>query len=145
MIEQFDRKGHQVSIRVPESPAWVNASRNEITRLMENLILNALDASIPGSPIDVKVYTTDTHAKLTVSDHGKGIPPEHLPHVTDPFFTTKTRGKGTGLGLSIVSTIVRDADGKLELDSMPGVGTSVTITFPIVDEPDTQTDASDES
>jgi len=145
VIDQFHRKGHKISIRVPDSPAWVNASRNDITRLMENLVLNALDASTPGSPIDIKLYTTDSHAKLTVSDHGKGIPPEHLPHVTDPFFTTKTRGKGTGLGLSIVSTIVRDADGKLELDSMPGVGTSVTITFPIVDEPCTQTDASDAS
>ncbi len=56
---------------------------------------------------------------------------EHIPRLTDPFFTTKRESGGTGLGLSVSATIVKEHNGSLEFDSIPGVGTTVTLALPI--------------
>ncbi len=68
---------------------------------------------------------------LTVEDEGVGIAPEHLAHVTDPFFTTRRERGGTGLGLSVSARIIREHDGQLEINSMPGQGTVVQVTLPL--------------
>jgi signal transduction histidine kinase len=60
-----------------------------------------------------------------------GIASEHLPKVTDPFFTTKEDGKGTGLGLAICRRIVQEHRGTLEIDSELGKGTTIRITLPV--------------
>jgi signal transduction histidine kinase len=67
---------------------------------------------------------------LQVIDRGRGIAPEHRNSVFDPFFTTKARDEGTGLGLTIVASIVRDHGGEVHLDSAPGAGTTVSISWP---------------
>ena len=66
---------------------------------------------------------------LTVKDEGSGIPPEHLPRLTDPFFTTKRESGGTGLGLSVSASIIKDHGGELTFDSAHGKGTTVKCTF----------------
>ncbi|MEI7818426.1 MAG: HAMP domain-containing sensor histidine kinase, partial [Desulfuromonadales bacterium] len=68
---------------------------------------------------------------LSVTDEGLGIAPEHIPHLTDPFFTTKRESGGTGLGLSVSATIVKEHNGTLEFTSTPGNGTTVTLTLPV--------------
>jgi signal transduction histidine kinase len=68
---------------------------------------------------------------LDVRDHGRGIAPEDLPRVFDPFFTTGRAQGGSGLGLAIVRNLVRDGlGGSIQLTSEPGAGTTVTIHLP---------------
>jgi polar amino acid transport system substrate-binding protein len=67
---------------------------------------------------------------LRVEDEGSGIAPEHIPRLTDPFFTTKRESGGTGLGLSVSATIVAEHGGTLQFESEPGRGTVVTLTLP---------------
>jgi signal transduction histidine kinase len=67
---------------------------------------------------------------LRVSDTGCGIDPEVLPHIFEPFFSTKDEGKGVGLGLSMVYGIVREHHGTVEVESQPGQGATFTIHLP---------------
>lgn len=71
---------------------------------------------------------------LKVHNDGREILPDHLPHLTDPFFTTKRENGGTGLGLSVSANIVKEHGGKLDFESQPGSGTKVTLTLPIRQE-----------
>jgi signal transduction histidine kinase len=70
--------------------------------------------------------------EIIVSDTGRGIPPENLPHIFEPFFTSKGP-KGTGLGLSIVHGIISRAGGSIEVESIHGRGTTFTIILPAVE------------
>ena len=67
-----------------------------------------------------------------MDDNGKGIAGDALPKIFDPFYTTKEVGKGTGLGLSIAYKIVTQHGGRIEVRSTPGVGTTVSVTLPVV-------------
>ncbi|MBX3608744.1 MAG: response regulator [Hydrogenophaga sp.] len=68
--------------------------------------------------------------RLSVLDDGPGIAPEHLPHLLDPFFTTRAGTGGTGLGMTVVHNTVRDADGALDLQTAPGEGTRFDLYVP---------------
>jgi len=110
-----------------------NAQRLE--QVVVNLIMNACQAlPDPGRAIAISTFF-DTHANaviLIVRDEGTGIPCEHLPYLTDPFFTTKRESGGTGLGLSITASIIKDHDGELSFESTPGEGTTVKISLPAI-------------
>jgi signal transduction histidine kinase len=135
-INPIYKERYEIVVRLPEDPLWVGISKNDLRRMLGNLIINSFDASEPGQHIVVKVFRKEHQARLIIADHGSGIPEEVMNRIFDPFFTTKPRGKGTGLGLAVVSGLVRDADGELDIDSTPGVGTSITITLPLVPEPE---------
>jgi signal transduction histidine kinase len=68
---------------------------------------------------------------VEVADNGKGIPPEVLPKIFDPFFSTKEIGKGTGLGLSISYKIVQQHGGRIDVESQAGAGTKFTVWLPL--------------
>jgi two-component system cell cycle sensor histidine kinase/response regulator CckA len=68
---------------------------------------------------------------LSVADSGTGIKPELLPHIFEPFYTTKEVGKGTGLGLSISYGIMTQGGGTIEVDSTPGTGTRFDVHLPL--------------
>ena len=67
---------------------------------------------------------------ISIADNGKGIDPEELKHIFDPFYTTSEPGHGVGLGLYIVQEIVNEHDGCLAINSTPGLGTEVSILLP---------------
>ena len=71
--------------------------------------------------------------EITVKDTGRGIQPEFLPHIFDPFFSTKGEG-GTGLGLSVSYGIIRNHKGDIRVESKPGVGTTFTVELPACKE-----------
>jgi polar amino acid transport system substrate-binding protein len=104
-----------------------------IEQVVVNLVLNACQA-LPGPDQGIQLATSFDEqrgeVRLAVKDEGVGIPPEHLAHLTDPFFTTRRASGGTGLGLSVSAGIVKDHHGKLEFDSEPGVGTTAVMTLP---------------
>ncbi len=68
---------------------------------------------------------------LSISDNGSGISKEDMPHIFEPFFSTKHNASGIGLGLSIVHGIVENHKGKIEVESEPNQGTTITITLPL--------------
>ncbi|NDK10825.1 MAG: HAMP domain-containing histidine kinase, partial [Armatimonadetes bacterium] len=72
--------------------------------------------------------------RIDVQDTGVGIPPENLPKIMEPFFTTKAEGRGTGLGLAICKRIVSEHGGTLSVESEVGKGTTVSVTLPTVEQ-----------
>lgn len=115
---------------------WVLGDRGKLHQLVLNLMLNARDA-IPASgrvAIGLRQAQGDPcSCVLTVADSGEGIPPEVINRVFEPFFSTKPRGQGTGLGLAIVSGIVKQHKGDAKVASIPGQGTTFTVTLPRID------------
>ncbi len=117
---------------VPEDLPTIRADANQLSQILMNLLLNAAQATPPNGKITIladKVKFAPM-IELRVRDTGCGIPADILPHVFEPFFTTK-RGKGTGLGLSITQSYVRSHGGDIQVESIPGAGTTVRVTLPI--------------
>jgi signal transduction histidine kinase len=117
------------------------ADPDQLQQVLVNLLLNACDASEAGGTIRIVARATtapgasrERFVSIAVTDQGCGIAAEHLHAVFDPFFTTKKRGEGTGLGLPIAMSIVRNHGGKIDLDSVHGKGTTVTVLWPAVTE-----------
>ena len=103
----------------------------QINQVFMNIIVNAAHAIEEKGTIWVKTGAIDDRVWIEISDTGKGINPENLSKIYDPFFTTKPVGKGTGLGLSITYGIIAKHNGKIEVESKLGVGTSFRIWLPV--------------
>ncbi|EAR59577.1 transporter substrate-binding domain-containing protein [Neptuniibacter caesariensis] len=105
-----------------------NAQR--IEQVMINLIVNACQAlERPSQAIHVRTFTLDEKIYLEVIDEGRGIEPENLARLSDPFFTTRREEGGTGLGLSVSNSIVQEHGGRMLYESEPGEGTRVRLIF----------------
>jgi signal transduction histidine kinase len=117
---------------------WVNAGPAELFQVICNLLTNAVQAMPSGGFVDLALQAGEEapgeEVELLVTDTGTGIRTEDLGRVFDPFFTTKPPGQGTGLGLSAVHGLVADLGGRVELVSSPGLGTTVRVVLPGVDE-----------
>jgi polar amino acid transport system substrate-binding protein len=116
----------------PELPG-IRGNAQRIEQVVVNLMLNACQAlrSCDESIVLATKYNPDRHEViLEISDEGEGIAEEDIPHLTDPFFTTKRQLGGTGLGLSVSAGIIKEHQGSLEFKSEKGRGTTVTIHFP---------------
>ena len=97
-----------------------------------NLIINAIQAMPDGGWLNFVTRHNKEKGQLEicVSDSGEGIPPEHIPHIFDPFFSTKGV-RGTGLGLSVSYGIIKNHDGNIRVDSNVGIGTTFTVELPV--------------
>jgi two-component system, NtrC family, sensor kinase len=133
---QYERQDnvHIQTDLAPELPLglW---EPNQITQVLINLLTNARDALQPdGGTITIRSWQREMHGGtrvfLSVQDTGPGIPPEILPFIFRPFFTTKVTGEGTGLGLAIASDIVARHLGKLRAETLPGGGACFTMELP---------------
>lgn len=152
-------KLHRVS--VPENIALNSAIQDpsvlvvgDVTQLQQvvlNLVNNARDAleGVADPVIDISMVELEADedfmrhhaglsgshlARITVKDNGCGIPAEHLEQIFEPFFTTKGVGKGTGLGLSQVYGVIATHGGVVEAESQVGVGTSIHLYLPVVEQ-----------
>ncbi len=94
--------------------------------------MNAIQAVDPGATIQVRTWSCPESQEvcLALSDNGPGIPESIRDKIFDPFFTTKPQGLGTGLGLWISSNIVKEHQGRIELETGPTQGTTFTLSFP---------------
>jgi signal transduction histidine kinase len=106
----------------------------ELNQVFMNLLVNASHAIKQNGEIRISTARRDEHVLIEISDSGCGIPPENLGRIFETFFTTKEVGKGTGLGLSISSEIVKKHQGRIEVESTVGVGTTFRIWLPIGQE-----------
>ncbi|MHC4442933.1 MAG: sensor histidine kinase [Planctomycetota bacterium] len=131
---RLERCGIELVRRFPRTPIMVNADRVQFAQALINLMINAADAMPDGGTLTLECGPGDDDEQvlLDIADTGRGIDPEHLPHIFDPFYTTKGKGKGTGLGLSVVARIVEAHRGKIDLTSRAGKGTQFHIALPAV-------------
>ncbi len=128
-----------------QSDALIMGNATQVQQVIMNLFANAADAMEEGGVLKVSLNDVvfsdilqlpaqDMHLgrylKLVVQDSGAGIPPNVLPSIFDPYFTTKAVGKGTGMGLAVVHGIVESYGGRIVVESAPGMGTTFTLFLP---------------
>lgn len=133
------RGKERVQLSAAAEGALVAGESAQLEQLLRNLIDNALKYGGDDSPVEVGVTTTRPGTiELCVADHGPGIAPEHLPHLTRRFYRTdpgRSRASGgTGLGLAIVKHIVERHQGQIDITSELGQGTRVTVALPAADK-----------
>ncbi|NML93639.1 two-component sensor histidine kinase [Novosphingobium sp. TW-4] len=118
-------------VTVSAASANVTGDRQQLDQVVRNLIDNALKYGAPDKPVEVAVAVEGRDVLLTVTDHGEGIHPDHIPYLTRRFYRTdpgrSRQAGGTGLGLAIVKHIVERHRGDLDISSTLGVGTTVAI------------------
>lgn len=138
--------GERIDLRLDLRPGLpvCNLDATHLEMALLNVLINARDAMPEGGEVTVASSIVrgeerlkkhglphGTYVDLCVIDKGKGMPPDVLRRATEPFFTTK--GPGTGLGLAMVHGFVQQSQGRLEIDSTPGEGTTVRMLFPAAD------------
>ena len=119
----------------------VSADRTKMEQVLLNLVMNARAAMPDGGMLRITTQNAGAAVVLSVTDQGHGMEPEVVQRAFEPFFTTRPKGQGTGLGLATAYGAVTDAGGDIEIDSEPGVGTTVRIRLPATTAPD-QTEGS---
>jgi signal transduction histidine kinase len=103
----------------------VHADPEQMTRVLRNLILNAIDAMPDGGTLTVRTAALSTGVRVEISDTGQGLTPEECARLFTPYYTTKTHG--TGLGLAIVQSVISDHKGRISVESQPGKGATFQI------------------
>ncbi|MGL5114684.1 MAG: ATP-binding protein [Beijerinckiaceae bacterium] len=131
-------RGLEFAIDIADEKALVAGDRDELLRVFENLIENAIKYGAAGKRIDLALRTEPVgHYKVTVRDHGHGVAPEHLPRLTERFYrvdaVASREAGGTGLGLAIVKHIVARHRGRFEIDSELGKGSRFMVTLAAID------------
>ncbi|MCA1032571.1 ATP-binding protein [Bacillus timonensis] len=111
------------------SNSLIKTDRNQMKQAFVNLIKNAIEASIDGGKISIRLYQVDEVAYIKIKDNGKGMSKEQLSRIGTLFYTTKD--KGTGLGTMVSLRIIESMEGKLSYSSKIDEGTEVTITIPV--------------
>jgi len=117
----------------PELPL-VLISADQLKQVVLNMVRNAEDAMPQGGELVIRTARLRSCVELSIADTGCGIPAEHREHIFDPFFTTKRRGRGVGLGLSVSYGIISAANGRIEVESEVGKGSTLRVSLPAVQE-----------
>lgn len=127
-------RGADLSLLV-EPAVTVIGDRAQLSQLLHNVIGNAMKYGRAGTPVDIRLAPRDTMAELVVRDHGEGVAIDHLPRLTERFYRVDSgRSRalgGTGLGLAIVKHIVERHRGRLDIGSVVGDGTTVSVLLPL--------------
>jgi two-component system phosphate regulon sensor histidine kinase PhoR len=130
----------EIRVTTPSSPLLVLGERDELIRVVENLVENALKYAASGKRVEIGLTTHELaggkrEARIAVQDHGPGIAPEHLPRLTERFYrvdVAESRAQGgTGLGLALVKHILNRHGGRLIIESIPGQGATFTAHLPL--------------
>jgi len=147
LLEPSLGKGLNLSWDLGSTPLFILAEETRIRRVLMNLITNAAHA-MHGRDKKIIIVGADRYEveavpaqlslglepgsfiRVWIQDTGPGIPPEVLPHIFDPYFSTKTRRESAGLGLSVVHGIIKNYKGAIDVESSPGAGTCFYIYLP---------------
>jgi signal transduction histidine kinase len=132
---RFETAGVELILQKPERMPPLTGNQNEITQMLVNLLLNALDASPRGGRVWLRCDGDGARVHFIVEDEGVGIAEADLPRVFEPFYTTKEPGKGTGLGLSLVAAIVENHGGAIDVRRGRSGGALFDIALPAREVP----------
>jgi nitrogen-specific signal transduction histidine kinase len=149
LFSKLVRENIEIGIALPDPDPVILADEAQIEQVLINLVANARDAIPGGGQIHIATETiyfdekfVSTHgygrvgkyAVISVSDTGAGMDKKTKARIFEPFFTTKEMGKGTGLGLAIVYGAIKQQNGHIEVYSEIGIGTTIRIYLPIIEE-----------
>jgi len=127
------KEGIKVIRHFPPDLPEVTADQSQITQILVNIVVNAIQAMPNGGELTLSTFASDKFVALVVRDTGVGMEKTVKNRIFQPFFTTKDVGVGTGLGLSVVYGIVTSHGGSIEVDSEVGKGTEIKVMLPISD------------
>ena len=134
------RSGATLTVVTAATPLYVRGDHDELVQAVQNLVQNALKYGNPKGTVTVRVLSPGDGAAvpsvaISITDDGPGIAPEHLPRLTERFYRVSTAASrekgGTGLGLAIVKHIVTRHQGRLEITSTVGKGSTFAIHLPL--------------
>jgi signal transduction histidine kinase len=127
------QNGVQFDCDLSDDPCTLLGDAVQITRAIQNVIINALQASAEKKgKVAVGCERKEFYVDVRVQDTGYGITPEQMAKIFDPYFTTKQGKSGTGLGLYITKKVLEDHNGSIKVDSTPEVGSTFTIRLPLL-------------
>ncbi|MDD2338179.1 MAG: ATP-binding protein, partial [Geobacteraceae bacterium] len=134
LLELFQARAKMHGIRIERdyraTPPHILADATEIEQIFSNLFVNSIEEMVEGGVLTIMLEQKEDTVHIDVSDTGNGIPREDLQRIFDPFFTKKS--SGTGLGLSVVLRIIRTYNGKIEVKSEVGKGTTFSVSIPLL-------------
>jgi signal transduction histidine kinase len=133
MMSKAQETGVQVRVDVPDDMPLMEADRDKIKQVLLNLLSNAIKYNRPNGSVIISGGFDQSDLSIAIQDTGVGIPDESIPHLFEKFYRVREHeGKagGTGLGLSISKQIIQGHNGRIEVKSKMGVGTSFTIYIP---------------
>jgi len=123
--KKLEHSDVQVELKLATNLPRVQGAADQIAQVFLNLVVNAAEAMSDGGRLRIESCADTTHVQVTFADTGPGIAPEDLPHISEPFYTTKD--SGTGLGLAVSHSIIESHGGTLSVASVPGHGATFTI------------------
>jgi two-component system phosphate regulon sensor histidine kinase PhoR len=136
---QIQAKAAQIDVilTMPKAPVTVSGDRSQLYEVFENLIDNAIKYGADGKTVEVELIDISRSGlkhMVSVTDHGPGVEPEHVPRMTERFYRidaeASRKKKGTGLGLAIVKHIIQRHRGQMSIRSKPGEGLRVEVLLP---------------
>ena len=133
MMSKAHETSIQIRVDVPSDMPLMEADRDKIKQVILNLTSNAIKYNRPNGSVIITGSFTDTELTITIQDTGLGIPEDSIPHLFEKFLRVREhegKASGTGLGLSICKQIVQGHNGRIEVKSKMGVGTSFSIHLP---------------
>jgi signal transduction histidine kinase len=137
VVEQFKIPAEEARLQlVTEFPAqcMADVDRLQFKRLLSNLLANSVKYTPPGGEVRLSMEAGENHVDIVVEDTGRGIAPEHLPHIFERFYrapsTDSNDFRGLGLGLSFVEWIVKAHHGRIDVRSSVGHGSRFVVTLP---------------
>ena len=130
---QAQLSGVELTSTLPPGLPMVECDAAQIQQALLAMLINAIEATPEGGRvgIDAEADPRAATVRLRISDTGRGIPPDVIDHVFEPFFSTKTQAAGVGLGLAIVYGIVERHHGRIDVASKPAAGTVFTLELPL--------------
>jgi len=136
LLELFQSRAKMHGIRIDRdyraNPPQILADATEIEQIFSNLFANSIEEMADGGVLTILLEQKEDTVNIDVTDTGKGIPHDDLQRIFDPFYTTKNTG--TGLGLSVVLRIIRTYNGKIEVKSEMGKGTTFSVSLPLLSQ-----------
>lgn len=135
LSDNYDKRGDDLVMDMEAGVPPVAGDRAQLSQVLHNLVGNAMKYGRPGTPVITRLWKDQTGmVRISVSDEGEGIAPEHLPRLTERFYRVdagRSRALGgTGLGLAIVKHIIERHRGRLDISSVVGKGTTASILLP---------------
>ena len=131
---QVTLAGIEVKKDLPPDLPHILGNIKTLQQVFLNLFINAVQAMKDGGILSIRSLESEDREwlKVEVTDTGEGIAPEDLPHIFEPFYTTKEVGRGTGLGLSVSFSIAQKHGGHIEVKSQVGQGSTFTVFLPVL-------------